>query len=566
LLAAALFLLPFVLAIHRPPIPAFQQELGSAVLLGLALLFLAPQQSHRYVQLRWPILVFIMGLTAMAAWHWFAGHFAYSYSLTSFWMAICLMLCAYCLGRWCADHDAMPQLVGLVGLALAVGAVINAAVQWAQVFGVTNLPGWLYFEMPRNPEAGPFRPVGNIGQANQVATYLAMGIACLALSPAKARPFGAVVRSMALLACASGIALSGSRMGLLMICGIGVLLIVLAASGRMAPRAAGLSFAAMAVGYFVGLVGGPAAFGAVETVSSRIGQSTYGFRSVMWRDALGVVAAHPLAGVGVGEYGRAQYWVAERSPFTQGTPLVHNVVLQVAVESGVLLAMALAVLFGWWCLGRFPQRFDQPHQRLIWVLVALVMFHAMLEWPLHVMTFAIPAALLWGLGEPSTERRCLNVDAGKVLPPLAAAFLLYSPLMLEDYRRIAQATEGLVGTSDAFQAVLEVVTLGNQTYFKPHAERNLLRVARPSRPVDANQIAMAERVLARQPDAGLIAHYILLLALSDQPQKAIPHVERMRVFALSDEQFEQLRSRILERLQQEGDGMELLRRALVEIH
>ncbi len=146
------------------------------------------------------------------------------------------------------------------------------------------------------------------------------------------------------------------------------------------------------------LFGGDAQLGKGDISSSRF---------AIWSNTLALIAAHPWAGVGWGDFNFA--WTLTPFPdrpvaFFDHT---HNLVLQFAVELGLpLAALVLALLgFALWRafragVGAAAQTADDATRvtlRAAFVMVLLMMLHSQLEYPLWYAHFLLPTAFAFGL-------------------------------------------------------------------------------------------------------------------------------------------------------------------------
>ena len=101
------------------------------------------------------------------------GWLDYSYQLTSLAMWVISVLSAYCLGRWFVERAWSTLALRAVCGALIVGALVSVVVQVLQVLGVSDISPWLVFRMERS---SPLQTVANVGQPNQLASYLALAL------------------------------------------------------------------------------------------------------------------------------------------------------------------------------------------------------------------------------------------------------------------------------------------------------------------------------------------------------------------------------------------------------
>ena len=295
-------------------------------------------------------------------------------------------------------------------LSTAVGAVQVLVPEWADGhwIALTALEG---------------RASGNLRQPNHLSSLLLWSLVAgvwLAESGgvAAGAPFARPARwrwPLALLALAMlifGLVLSASRTGT-----VGVLVLaVWGALDRSLSRRARALLLAMPLLYAAswwGLSGWAEAsghvFGGAERLRSEsdISSSRFG----IWSNTLGLIAQHPWAGVGWGEFNLA--W--SLTPFPH-RPVAffdhtHNLPLQLVVELGVPLGLGVTALLvtALWRAWRATQltavRDGAARATLLrsaCMMVLLVALHSLLEYPLWYAYFLLPAAFAWGL--------CLGAD------------------------------------------------------------------------------------------------------------------------------------------------------------
>jgi len=559
------FLLPFVQPYHSAPLPSFEAEWLAAVLLSATLLITALAAKEKVI-MQWPLPTFLVGLLAVGAFQWVTGRLAYSYPLSNLAIAVVATIAMYMLGRWLLQRGLLDAAMTAASVALITGGLISVGLQLAQVMGVQGLPDWL---VTAHSEGYTSQPYANVGQPNHLATYLAIGIVATVYLDSREWPRPAL--RLALLLLSAGVALTGSRMGFLM-----VVLIALAPTLRQRLTAfargeLGWSLSVMlVVGYVAGLLGGrwlaPSVVGSQSTME-RVAEAAYGDRLTMWMDALRITLSSPLTGVGVGEYAQAQYWLARPTPDLIGTPYAHNAILQFAAEFGILAGLAFAGLCLWWLLRDWPRRRKVPALACVWAMMALIGIHAMLEWSLWVLFVAILAGFLFALAEPPL-RPVASVDARPIFAALGVAGLAWAPLMWADYDDVANAAWNLefedgVGFGISKEMVDGLTINSTATYFKPQSDRFVVRAAPPVRkPVSNQEVERTWRVLTRLPEERTIAVYIAALALNGQVADSLPHVQRMRVFAVTPDRYRVAEEIVLKAIAKEGDPVVPLREEL----
>jgi hypothetical protein len=509
---------------------------------------------------------YVVGLLALGALHWATGRLTYTYALSNLAISAVAVLAAYTLGRWSLQRGLLDAVMTAASAALITGGLISVGLQCLQVMGVQGLPGWL---VTAHSQGYTSQPYANVGQPNHLATYLALGV--VAAIYLDTREWSRAALRVVLLVLSAGIALSGSRMGLLM-----VLLLALAPVLRRRLTAftrdeLGWHVSVMLVmGYIAGLVGGRWAATSVvggQSTMERVAEAAYGDRLTMWADAVRIAVSSPLTGVGVGEYAQAQYWIARETPELIGTPYAHNAVLQFAAEFGLLAGFAFAGLCLWWLLGDWRRRRNVPALICVWAMVTLMAIHAMLEWSLWVLFVAILAGFLFALAEPSL-RRVAALDLRPILAALGVAGLAWAPLMWVDYNEVADAAwnlefEASIGFGISKEMVEGLVTNSEATYFRPQSDRLVIRAAPPVRkPVSDRDLERTWRVLTRLPEERTIAVYVAGLALRGRVTDSLPHVERMRVFAVTPERYRKAEEIVLKAIKDEDATADPLRSEL----
>jgi len=241
-------------------------------------------------------------------------------------------------------------------LAWTLGAyVLGSAV--AAGYGVLNPPQDVaYYDVTRVS--------GTIGDPNELAGVLVGGtILAAALSATlKRAPLLRLAVAGASVLCAAGIFLSLSRGGLVAL-GFSMVAAILVAGRRWRLQALALAVAT-AAGAFVYF-----GFYATHDASSRVTSFGRGTgRADIWTVGWRMVQAHPVNGVGVGNYQTASiHYLLEpgsilRDEFIVDTPKVaHNTYLQVLAELGIVGAALFVAIIGFslLCILRAARIFER---------------------------------------------------------------------------------------------------------------------------------------------------------------------------------------------------------------
>ncbi|HEV7529980.1 MAG TPA: O-antigen ligase family protein [Solirubrobacteraceae bacterium] len=215
-------------------------------------------------------------------------------------------------------------------LAIVVGAIILGAMV-AAAFAVLQPPNPAIVEESA-------RATGTIGDPNELAAVLLVGLALgagFALGRGRA-PLMRVVAAVAVPLCLAGVFLSLSRGGLVALAAMMLAGTIFAGRWRMAITLMLVTIAGGGFIYFTQLAPLPAR----ERVSSAKGGTG---RTDLWTVASRMVQAHPITGVGVGNFPNTSAEYTLRAGPLQRTDLIfnerpyvtHNTYLQITAEMGV---------------------------------------------------------------------------------------------------------------------------------------------------------------------------------------------------------------------------------------
>jgi len=348
-----------------------------ALQAAFALLLLAALASTLWADLPLPLASSSAGMIVAAA---LAALVAAALQSIGYWTAVFRIFC----------------------IALLVAAATGAVIGLSQVFAPQLGDGdWI----AKTSLAG--RAVGNMRQPNHLSSLLLWGVVA-SVWLAEDETLRRILTWAAVLLLVFVLVLSGSRTGAL---GTAVLALWGALDRRLSPHArALLCLTPLAYAMFWlamsawadashHVFGGETRFSANGDVSSS--------RFAIWSNTLALIKAHPWFGVGFGEFNFA--WTLTPFPnrpvaFFDHT---HNLVLQLAVELGIPLALVVLALLGcaFLCAFRNARHSGRitgdtngpPVQRAALVIVLMAMLHSLLEYPLWYAYFLLPTAFAFGL-------------------------------------------------------------------------------------------------------------------------------------------------------------------------
>lgn len=439
-LQAALWLLglmlvvPFLAPFKAPPIASFHPEAiaaGLGLLATTALLWFARDLRLPRVGLL-PLAMIGLILLQLVQGKLVFHQVGLLASLYLLWA--CALVC---LGGLLREQLGLERVVAALSWFVLVGTVLSAIIGWAQYIESDALGP---LAMPRSPD----RVWANLGQANQLADYLALGLASLAFLYGTGRlKLGWAMALLIGLSCI--FSLTGSRTTWVYLFGIGAITAGFLVFDRSRCN---WRFLAVAVGAVICIEATslvveartPAGADAVPTAGQRLDLEVFAVeeRPRMWKAAWLIFQEAPWLGVGLRQFGWHHFVLNAQLPaprVTGFTDHAHNLPLQVMAELG-LVGLAVLVIAGLaWFVGLLRQPRTPTHW-WIWCTSMIIAAHSMLEYPLWYTFFLGPAALVLGMGDPHAIKLTL-FQRGRggvlLLAGLLAAGWLSLGLLVRDY-------------------------------------------------------------------------------------------------------------------------------------
>lgn len=508
LFAAAFAALPWLNPVARGPSPAVTPWLVSA-LCGIALWTLAAVRGGRPA---WPPRGLAAAAAALSLWA-VVSHLPARPEVAMLAGGLALLLLA-------AGFAAEPGMARSLEAGFLLAAAASAVIGLLQYFGLSPwLAPWV-----NTAEAG--EAYANLRQPNQYATLCWIGGAIVLFGTLRL-PRAASMALLVLLA--AGSAASVSRTGLLQ----GLVLTVLAALWPSPQRRERLQLCAVAaVAYFAATVALPmlldAATGAMpaRTLWGRLGGGNpCSSRTVLWSNVLHLIALKPLAGWGWGELDYAHFTTLYPGPrFCDILDNAHNLPLHLSVELGVPAAVAVCIGGLAWIVRQRPWHEDEPLRQLAWAIVALVLLHSLLEYPLWYGPFQIAfGACLGWLAPPRQSRPSAR---GPALAT-AAVLLAATTYAAWDYTRVTQiyvAPHARLRpwADDTLQAVRRSWLFSGQARFAD------LTLQTPDRSNARQLHALALEVLHYSPEPRVIERAIETATLLGRDDEAVRLLARYR--------------------------------------
>jgi O-antigen ligase len=479
---------PFVLPFHTHPIASFHSEWWAAA-LGLAAAACGLWTAREGLPL--PALVVVPAvLLAMLLLQFALGRLAFAqigllHALYLLWAGLLMVL-----GRHLANTIGLATLADALSLGLVVGGLIAASAAVVQWLDIANSVPWVF------PRFGGVIQA-NVGQSNHHALHSFLAIASLFHLRAGVR-LSRPLFWLLLTAIAFGAVLGSSR-SVFLYAGVVFGAVLLARrKDAQGPAAGVLVDAALLLpwlvalsllGTWAGTIGGgnEAPTSGVRLYEQVSGSSA---RLAILRTGWAAFLESPWLGQGAGNYSWASFVVAAAQP--EGAQFMvsehaHNLILNLLVEFGAPVALAVAIVLLAWAAAFLRQPWQPAHAWCAAVL-GMVAIHSMLEYPLWYAYFLGPTAVLLGAAG----------SGGRLLPGARRAFAY-----------VAIASLAGAATLAGLRADYAAIEAATYRPFAGHAEResawrlsmqSLLRLHRES--LLSPWVLRAFNIMA-EPDAQL---------------------------------------------------------------
>ena len=510
---------PFLDPRHFAPIPSFHGEwLAAALGLGACIALVTGGAVRNLAVPR--IVMVPLGLIAIAMVQLAVQQPTYPGQTIVFMLYLAWAAMLALLGRALAHTIGLKRLATALAWGLLIGGLCSAITGFLQFAKAGSLQGLV---LPWNSV------VGNVGQANNFADHLWLATAAaLYLFAEKRLGRGIFLLAAAVLIGAS--LLSGSR-SVFFYCAA---LLALAFLWRHDnPPARQLFIGALALlGLVAGLqllLGGTDPILGYKTMTGmeRLAATTASpggsVRLEDWQAALDAFSSAPLLGIGAGQFAWHMFGIADRLALPMGVPVAehaHNIGLQLLAEFGLFaLLLVAAGLLAW--LVRLPRRERTAEHWLILALVAVMMIHSQLEYPLWYAFFLGPFALLLGAGDDRAFElqapRLVRIALGGMML-LGAVFLAgaladYAVLrggMFAPRQAAAQELQMRSGLSEVRRNIL----------FTAHVDLQLaIAMPLPGEP-RTDKIRLCDDAIRFNPARRAVFKCALLLALDGQAEKS----------------------------------------------
>ncbi|WP_028225821.1 PglL family O-oligosaccharyltransferase [Paraburkholderia ferrariae] len=380
------------------------------------------------------------------------------------------------------------------------------------------------------------RPFGNMAQANHLATYIAFAMAA-GLFLVQTRRLSLVVWAVLSAVYAGGLALTVSRgpwlqMGVIVVAGLWIALAGVRREGSLAGGGRSLRnwlLPLVLLAIFIGVN----AFVRWANVhyQLQLDQSAadrfkdagqIAPRIALWRYGIAMFKLHPLLGVGWGDFPIHQFELARALGGVEIANNSHDIFIDLLAKTGVIgCGIVLLGLAAW-----FVRALRVPHtpERVFgFMLIGVLVMHALVEYPQQYMFFLLPAMFVFGILETKPLRavpRGLSFGAFAIVV-FGGIASLYP--ILRDYHRAEVLYYG--------EHPAEEYSEAPSFLFRAWGDYGMATLMPMNAANLATKLAAHQRAIALLPGETVLRRYAVLQALNGDTAGALDTVARLKIFA-----------------------------------
>lgn len=403
---------------------------------------------------------------------------------------------------------------------LLVSAFLSVVLALVQTFDVWDSFPWI------NRMAQLRRPGGNLGQPNQLATLLLMGLASLVFL-FETKKLGRLASVLLALSLLVGLAITESRTGILSFFVLAIWWFAKrkTINFKLSPWLVMLA----GTGFLFLFWRWPVLMDEILQ-SGDIGAKVntgLGGRWLVWPQLFEAIWQRPWFGWGFGQVSTAHNAVVDGYASSEPFTYAHNILLDFVLGVGI----PVAVLFGVMSMVWLWRRLKSARTLVPWYCLAIVLpvaMHSLLEFPFAYAYFLLP--VMFSLG-------ALEGLAG-IKPAIRLGVKPVAAILLGTTVIMAWTVVEYVSIEEDFRIVrFEALKLGStpSDYERPTVVLltqldALLKGGRivPKPGMSADEVALARTVALRYPWPATQSRYALSLALNGNPNEAIRQLRVMR--------------------------------------
>ena len=452
------------------------------------------------------------------------------------------LVCA-AIAAWIVSRLPLQNLPGLAAKTWLLAALLSASLALLQYFGLSySLSPWIN-------TTGVGEAFGNLRQRNQFASLTNIGLLCLfwwlvhdgdmfaarhsrtdsvlLVKPQGNFPHWTIACSVLL---EIGNAASSSRTGLMQL-----LLIVLLVGwwSRLRQRSTRRLVQASVFAYVVASISLPLLIGMELGAGGILGRAnehapSCASRITLWTNVLHLIAQKPWFGWGWGELDFAHFiTLYPGARFCDILDNAHNLPLHLAVELGIPAALLICGCGLWLVWRAHPWRERDPTRQMAWGVLAMILLHSMLEYPLWYGPFQMASGicilLLWTIpvrlsansveeAAPGTENALFSPFGLTVIRYSAIVIIAAAAYAAWDYHRISQIYLAPAQRDEAYRSNT-LAKIKNSWLFQNQVRFAELTTTALNAENAAHLNAMAHELLHFSPEALVVEKLIDSAAL-----------------------------------------------------
>lgn len=425
------------------------------------------------------------------------------------------------------DTNLRSDAYAWLAVSLAAGGLASALITFLQYLNLDGVLGAWTVGIDNDGVHG-VRPYANLGQPNQLALLLCWSIAATWWLFRKAKLGGVASFTMTVVLLAS-VALTQSKIAWMILPAFlaSIVWYNRRVDSRRVPNAVLLASTILFVGFVLLLpelaqwTGTP-----TDTVGTRM--ETNRFRLTIMRQAISIALEHPLFGVGWSNFGAAQVQVAPHFAESQYAMNAHDIVANLAAETGWPVTIAVVLAIAYWLRGRFVRRRKGDDDVFALMIFAAAGLHSLVEFPLWYAYILMPIAFVVGLVESEARGGVARRMHRTTLVGLGLVASLSMVVVAGDYRRLVQSFRALGFEKAGLEYTDGSTDRPAWTVFPHFYEYIAFADTRPTIDFTSEQIAGAERVAARFGYTPVLMRLATIYALNGRPDDAVRTMEALR--------------------------------------
>lgn len=455
---------------------------------------------------------------ALLAWIQVAiGRLSFSGDALIYSFYVALSMACLCMGF--ADAKRKEHLT-LLAATLTVGSLLSFILLAAQALDLYEDTIWI------NRMLQYRRPGGNLGQPNQLATLLLMGIASVVYL-VESKKLGKLCAALLSVILILGLAATESRTGAVSMSAL--VICWFAWRQRLASSLSKPVVVIFVSAYLAALWSWPVALNEyhINARATPTMDVSAGTRWLVWPQLIDAVLMRPWCGWGLGQVSSALNAVAHSYDMGESFTFAHNLLLDIALGVGIPLTILIVVMALIWTWRRIKSINDFSSWYCLVVIVPVAV-HSMLEFPFAYSYFLAPVMYALGaLDGHFSKGKAVNIDARAVLAAVSASgFLMawsaFEYLNIEEDFRIVRFEALRLGKTPvayerpkvALLSQLDALLIGGRVV--------------PSPGMTVDQIELSRKVALRFPWPATQNRYALSLALNGQEVEAVRQLKVMR--------------------------------------